>query len=304
MKCASLHDYGNAEQFRIEDVEAPQPAPGQVLVKVAGAAVNPVDSKLRQGFLKDWMPLNFPSVLGGDFSGTIIAVGQGVSESRIGERVMGMVNADGGGAYAEQMVVEAAQAVPVPESVDLVDAAALPMGVMTGYQLIEEGLDVQIGEVVLVTGAGGSVGRAAVYAAAERGAKVIAGVRSKPLTPVAGATATVDLSDDAAVAAAGPFDCVADTSGGASAEAMFVHLRPGGRFASVVFPQPMAPDGAGEVIAVIVNQDASRLSRFASALASGKAELPAPERFPLANVADAHRRLDAGGAGRKLVLTP
>lgn len=306
MKCVRLHEYGGAEQLRVEQMAAPHPGEGEVLVEVAGAGVNPVDTKVRSGILKDLLPLTFPCVLGADFAGTIVAVGPGVDQSRIGERVMGMVDVLRGGAYAERMTADSERAVPVPDGLDLMDAAALPMGVMTGYDLIELGLDVQSGEKVVVTGAAGSVGRAAVFAAAERGAQVIALVRSTPDTPISGASAVIELGDKAAIAQAAPFDCVADTVGGDLAAELCGYLRAGGRFSTVVGAlAPLQPsNGAYSVSAVVVSPRAEPLARFAKAMVSGKAELPTARQMPLEDAAQAHELLAGGGVGRKLVLVP
>ena len=303
MKCARLHEYGGPENLRVEEIDPPRPGYGEVLIAVAGASVNPVDIKLRGGKLKELLPLDLPCVLGADFAGTIVAVGPGVESDRVGERVMGMVDVQRGGAYAERMTAPAERAMPVPVGLDLVDAAALPMGMMTGYDLIELGLNVQSGERVAVTGAAGSVGRAAVFAAAARGAQVVALVRSEPDTPISGAASVIEVGD---VATAGPFDCVADTVGGDIVDQLCSKLRPGGRMSTVV--GALAPrasrNGAFTVSAVIVEPRPEPLAHFAGALVSGQAELPAVRRFPLDDAAQAHRLLEAGRAGRKFVLVP
>lgn len=304
MKCVRLHEYGGVELFRVEEIGSPEPGPGQLLVQIAGAAVNPVDAKLRSGLYREWLPLTFPSILGADFSGTVVAVGAGVNESRMGERVMGMVDVLKSGAYAEQMVVDAQDAVPVPEGLDLVEAAALPMGVMTGYDLVELGLDIRAGERVAVTGAAGSVGRAAAYAA-ERGAEVIAIVRSEPRAPISGATRTINVADQAAIAAAGPFDCIADTVGGEVMEFMLQHVQPAGRLCTATSTPPTVPEGSQvSATSFVVSRNASQLARFANALASGAAMLPPPTRHGLEKVGEVHLMLEAGGAGNKFVLVP
>ncbi|MBX3260527.1 MAG: NADP-dependent oxidoreductase [Labilithrix sp.] len=195
----SPHGDGGTEQLRIEEIDPPRPGPGELLIDVAAAAVTPADIKFRSGVFKDMMPLSLPFVLGADFAGTVRAVGEGVHGSRVGEKVMGMVSVLRGGAYAEQMVVGAGEAAPVPDGLDLADAAALPMGVLTGDDLIERGLNVRAGERVMVTGAAGSVGRAAVYSAAERGAQVLAVVRSKPQPPISGASTPLVLQERGAL---------------------------------------------------------------------------------------------------------
>ena len=305
MKTIRLQEYGDSNQLRLEEIDPPVPGPDEVLIRIAGAAVNPVDTKIRRGFLKSWLPLTLPVTLGADFSGTIVSVGPNVNTSRLGERVMGMVSVQQLGAYAEQMVVPAHEAVRVPDAIDLVDASALPMGGMTGYDLTEKGIAPQRGEKVIVTGAGGSVGRAAVFAAAERGAEVIALVRSQPETAISGATSTVMVGDEAALRAAGPFDCVADTVGGEVAQSLFAHLRPGGRFATAVTPVPTPPEGRGITVQhVIVQSDAGTLTRFAEAIASGRAVLPPTRRYPLEKAAEVHELILKGGTGGKLILVP
>lgn len=302
MKCIRFHEYGGADQLRLEEIDPPRPGPGEVLIDVTAAAVNPVDFKLRSGIVARDLPLSLPYVPGADFSGTITAVGAGVSESRIGERVIGMGSVLRGGAYAEQMTALAEEAVPLPDGLDLVKAVELPMGAMTGYDLIEA-MNVRNGERVIVTGAAGSVGRAAVFAAAARGAVVIALVRAQPDVPISGALKTIVLPNDEAIADTGPYDCVADTVGGELAQSLVKHLRPHGRFRTVVGQVPTLPVGSAISVGyVIVTSGASKLLSFAKAVASGAVQLPEPQLLPLEKAAEAHRRLEAGGVGSKLIL--
>ena len=305
MKSIRYHDYGGPEQLRFEEIDAPVAAAGEVLIEVAAAAVNPVDYKLRNGWAREALPLTLPYVPGGDFSGTIVAVGSGVEEARVGEQVMGMVSVLRGGAYAEQLSVPSQEAVVIPKGLDLVEAAALPMGVMTGYDLIQKGLDVQSGEKVLVTGAAGSVGRAAVYVAASRGAHVVALVRAPVDIPISGAAQTIVLPDERAITEAGPYDAVADTVAGDLAQALVAHVRPGGRFTTVVGQLPTASEDSGITVQhIVVENNSANLLHFAEAVFAGKVQVPVPQRLPLDQAAEAHRRLEAGGVVGKLLLVP
>ena len=141
------------------------------------------------------MPLTLPAVLGRDAAGTVAAMGPGVTAFAVGDRVLGRVP---GGGYAELVVAPVDAWAPVPATLDLADAGALPLVVLTGAQLAEEATDARAGETILVTGATGSVGRAAVFAAKARGAKVYAGVRAKHQAEAAklGADAVVAIDDD------------------------------------------------------------------------------------------------------------
>jgi NADPH:quinone reductase-like Zn-dependent oxidoreductase len=307
MLAAELLDFGGQEQFRIARVPEPSPGPGEIRVRVAGAAVNPVDVKARLGLLNAWMPLAFPARLGGDVAGIVDAVGEGVTGFRIGDRVMGMVNPMANGAYAEKVAFHAAAFAHAPDGLDLIRAAALPTGVLTGTQLVERGIRPRADESILITGAGGSTGRAAVFAALDAGAVVYAGIRESSRDavkdlPVAG---VIDLSDAAALAALGPFDHMADTVGGAVAERLFAHIRPYGIVASIAVPPPNPPAlSTQRFVSLVVSFDAPRLERFARELSAKNRSMPVAHILPLSDVALAHRLMEQGGVGGKIVLTP
>ncbi len=305
MRAALLHGYGSPDLFRIDTIPEPVPGPGQIRVRVAAAGVNPVDIKARRGELP-WLPLTFPARLGGDVAGVVDGVGDGVCDFQIGDRVMGMLNPTIDGAYAEKTVFYAAAFAHVPDGLDLVDAAALPIGVLTGTQLVEQGLGEVAGKKVLVTGAGGSTGRAAVMAALDAGAIVTAGVRDSSRDAVRDlpVAAIVDLSDGKALEAAGPFDCMADTIGEA-AERLFAYVKPDGIVASVAVPAPNPPIGATQrFTTLVVSFDRARLERFARELGSKNRRMPIARKLPLAEVAQAHRLMEQGGLGGKVVLIP
>jgi NADPH2:quinone reductase len=211
------------------------------------------------------------------------------------------------GAYAGKVVCAAAAVVQVPASLDLGDAAALPTGALTGTQLIEEAIAPSAGMKGIVLGAGGSTGRAAVFAALDAGVEVYAGVRSTSRhscddLPVAG---VIDLADDAALARAAPFDFVADTVGGPTAEKLFAHLKPAGVFASIAVPPPNPPANSTQrFTSHIVHFDGPRLARFARDLLIRGRQMPIARRVPLAEVARAHEVMERGGVNGKILLIP
>ena len=175
MKAVVLTAYGDVDKLVLRDVPDPKPGPSQVKVKVAAASINPVDWKLRSGALQKFMPLELPAILGRDVSGTVAEVGPGVTGFKAGDRVLGLVQHG----YAEYVVEAQEGFAAIPDGLDAQQAASLPLVVLTGAQLIEEATRPRKGELVLVTGAVGGVGRAAIYAARTLGARVIAGVRAK-----------------------------------------------------------------------------------------------------------------------------
>lgn len=307
MRAAQIHAYGGPEQFKLEQVAEPQPAPGEIRIRIAAVAVNPVDVKSRRGYLKDWMPLQFPARLGGDVAGIVDAVGAGVTQFQIGDRVMGMVNPMRNGGYAEKIAFAASSFAQVPDAFELVEAAALPTGALTGIQLIEQAIQPKPGAIGLITGAGGSSGRAAVLAAVAAGAVAYAGVRDsgrKAVSdlPLAG---VIDLADESALRAAGPFDFLADTIGGETAEKLFAYLKPRGVAASTAFPIPNPPAASTQRFSsLIVSFDRLRLEKFARDLLQTNRKMPIAHRFPLSEVAAAHVVMEQGGVGGKILLIP
>src|SRR5580700_7472318 len=173
MKAAVLVGFGGVDQLELREVPEPQTGPGEVKVRVVATSINPIDWKLREGAKRPGMALQLPAILGRDAAGEVVEVGSGVTRLRVGARVAGLVM----GAYAERVVAKEDAWAEVPASMDLVDAAAIPLVALTGAQLVEEGVQPRTGDTVLVTGALGSVGRVAVFVAKSRGVNVWAGVR-------------------------------------------------------------------------------------------------------------------------------
>ena len=161
MKAVLLHGYGGVDQLHYEDVPEPVPGPGEVRVRVIPTSVNPIDYKIRQGLMKESMSLQLPVILGRDVAGEVTAVGEGVTRFRAGDKVMGLVNHS----YAEFLVADADVLTSIPDDLEPKEAGILPLITQTGAQLVEAGVQPKSGEVVLVTGAAGGVGRAAVFVA-------------------------------------------------------------------------------------------------------------------------------------------
>jgi NADPH:quinone reductase-like Zn-dependent oxidoreductase len=299
MKASVIHEYGGPEVLRYEDYPNPVLRPGEVLVRVAG--VNPIDALVRSGQTKAWRPVSFPGVLGYDVSGTIEKLGTGVDGFSIGELVLALADHT----YAELCAIKANLLARVPKGMNLVDAAALPLVTMTGSQLIDVGADVKAGRTVLVSGAVGSVGRSAVFAAKDRGAVVVAGVLKKQLDAAKnlGADRLVALDDPSAFADLEPVDVVANTVGGVTAEELMAKVKPGGTFASVTG----APGNASNyprvrTVAFVSKQDTKNLEYTVEAVRVGKLAIPIGSRFPLRSAAEAHAALAKGSSGKILLL--
>ena len=239
MKAVVLDEYGGPENLKFED-DVPDPLTGgnTVLIAATAASVNPIDWKLRSGMMQKNVPLPFPAILGRDVSGIVRQVGANVIHFKPGDRVLALTNKT----YAELVAVDDSDVAHLPDGVDLADAAALPLISLTGDQLVRLAANVQKGQVVLVTGALGSVGRAAVHTAKKIGAQVIAGVRGKELEAARslGVSGVLAIDDDQAIANLSPVDAVADTVGGDVAAKLITRVKPGGSFGYAT----MLPEGA------------------------------------------------------------
>jgi NADPH:quinone reductase-like Zn-dependent oxidoreductase len=301
MKAVVLREYGGPEKLHYEDVADPVAGEGEVLVRVTASSVNPIDYKLRSGAMKEYQPLELPAILGRDISGIVREVGAGVSEFAPGDKVMALGNK----AYAELAAVTATDLTHVPEGLDLVEAAALPLVTQTGEQLITLGTKIQPGQTVLVAGAVGGVGRSAVWTAKKAGALVIAGVRRSQVkeAETLGADSVLALDDKAAMEKLGFVDAVADTVGHETAEKLLGKVKQGGVFASVLGP----PANAGlnptvRIEAVRVVPDAKTLRSMAKDVVAGKLVIPIDRMVPLADAGKAQAAAEKGGIGKVLLL--
>jgi NADPH:quinone reductase-like Zn-dependent oxidoreductase len=301
MKAIVVHEYGGPEVLKYEDYPDPVAGPGQVLIRVAAASVNPIDYKRRAGLTKDFYPMTFPGLIGVDVSGTAVKVGPGVEDFSVGDQVFAMAD----NTYAELCVVKADVLAKVPKGLDLVDAAALPLVTVTGNQLLAA-TEIKAGQTVMVVGAIGNVGRSAAFTAKARGAAVIAGVLKRQMdeAKAVGADQVVATDDDTAIANLPPLDAVADTVGGRTAEKLMAKVKPGGVFASVAgSPQNASTYPSVKVAPVFSHFDRATLQFMAEAVRDGKLVIPIGLKLPLSQAAQAHAMAEKGGVG-KILLVP
>jgi NADPH:quinone reductase-like Zn-dependent oxidoreductase len=305
MKAIRLHEYGPAENLKFEeDVPAPVLTANAVLIEAAAASINPIDWKVRSGARQKDFPRSLPAILGRDVSGTVRAVGEEVRTFKVGDRVIALSDAT----YAQWVVVDAAVVAHLPDGVDLVDAAALPLVTLTGEQLVRLATRVRSGQTIVVSGALGGVGRAAVHTASKMGARVIAAVRARQLEQARelGVFDAIAVDDDEAIARLGAVDAVADTVGGEIAAKLFRRVKDGGSFgfASVLPEGTALLNPSVTVTRVFAKPDASKLREFADDVRDGKFVLPISQRMPLAETARGHALMEKGGAGKIVLVIP
>ena len=312
---------GPAEALKLVELPDPKPGAGEVLIRVRAAGVNRPDLLQRQGLYP--APPGAPQGLGLEVAGEIAAVGPGAARWRIGDRVCALL---GGGGYASLATVDARHALPIPDGVDFVQAAALPETVFTVFANVFEAGGLKAGETLLIHGATSGIGVTAIQMARAAGATVIATSRGADKTAAAlalGATVSLNArSDDlaAAIGAAGGVDVVLDMVGHDYAELNLNALKPGGR--CVVIASLSGTRAEIDLQRIMLkrlvltgstlrSRPADEKARLAAAVeatawpwvASGAVRPPVEATFPLHQAALAHLRLEAGEHVGKIVLT-
>jgi NADPH:quinone reductase-like Zn-dependent oxidoreductase len=301
MKAIVMHEYGGPEVLEYGDYPDPAPSKGEVLIRVAAASINPVDLVQRSGGTRAYFPVEFPGVIGWDLSGTVLQLGEGVKDFSVGDRVFAWAFHS----YAEFCVVKTEILARIPDGIDLVEAAALPLVTMTGSELISVPSGIKAGQTILVSGAVGSVARAAVCTAKDKGAIVIAGVLKKQLQEAKGlgADQVVALDDEKAFQALAPVDVVANTVRGKTAEQLLSKVKKGGTFASVTGVPDNAQDYPSvHCVAFVSKQDPKTLLYMANAVKDGKLNIPIAKKLPLKDARQGHTMVEKGAAGKVLLV--
>jgi NADPH:quinone reductase-like Zn-dependent oxidoreductase len=302
MKAVRIHEYGGPEKLIYEDnVPDPLVQPESVLIKTVATSVNPIDWKVRSGARQKDFPLSLPAILGRDVSGVVVEVGRDVRNVKRGDRVAAFSNAT----YAELVAVASSLVTHLPDGADITHAAAIPLIALTGDQLVRHAAGVQAGQTVVVTGALGSVGRAATHSAKKLGAHVIAGVRASQVEAARslGAADVLAIDDDEAIGKLA-VDAVADTVGGAVGAKLLARVKAGGRFgyASVLPNDKASMYPQVKVTRVFAQPDPSKVREFLDDLRDGKFVLPIGCRLALRDAAEGHRLGEKGGAGKIILI--
>jgi NADPH:quinone reductase-like Zn-dependent oxidoreductase len=306
MKAAAFSAYGGPDVLKIIDVETPKAGPGEVLVEVHAASVNPVDWKIRQGLLKDFFPVAFPRIVGRDMAGVVAGLGAGVAGFRIGDRVYAMNDAKKQGTLSEYLTIAPALLRPMPATIDFVGAASLPLAFMTAWISLVKVGELKRGERILIHAAAGGVGSIAVQIAKHIGATVIATCSARNIGYVKGlgADEAIDYRATDFAAAARDVDFVYETVGGAVYERSFKTLKPGGRLVWIRAEPPqgeaLRPDVAVKL--AIINPEPDLLDVLRDLVEKG-AIRPQPETvLPLAEASKALQLSQEGHARGKIVV--
>jgi NADPH:quinone reductase-like Zn-dependent oxidoreductase len=309
MKAVRFHEYGDADVLRYEDMAEPLPGAGEVRLRVAGSAFNPVDDGIRGGYLRDVFPVTLPHIPGIEVSGTVDALGDGVTNVAVGDAVIGFLPMTADGAAAEYVIAPAEILAPAPTSIPLPDAAALPMVGLTAWQALHDDAGLTPGQRVLINGAGGAVGGYAVQLAKRAGAHVIATVspRSSERVRSAGADEVIDHTTSE-VTVTEPVNVLLNLARIAPEElaGLVAFVRPGGVVANTVptIPTPADEERDIRAVGVFVRSDADQLSELAAMVDRGELRVDVAQRVPLAELAAVHAKAGSGDLPGKVVVLP
>jgi NADPH:quinone reductase-like Zn-dependent oxidoreductase len=304
MKAIRVYAYGGPEQLRLEEAPQPRVESGKVLVRIHAASVNPIDFKLAFGNMRQIMPISFPWIPGGDFSGIVEEVGPGVTGLAKGDAVYG--DASGGGAYAEFYAGPASMIALKPRRLSDIEAASVPLAGQTAWQGLFEHGRLERGETVLIHAAAGGVGTFAVQLAHWKGARVLATTSADNADYVRslGADTVIDYKATPFESVARNVDLVFDLIGGDTQRRSFTVLKPGGRLVATAQP-PSAEDAANHKVEAKMMQmmaATSNLKQLAELLDAGSVKTTIARTYSLAKAREAWAEIMSGRTRGKIVL--
>lgn len=242
MRAVEINGYGGPEVMHLRDVPIPEIRAGELLVRVKAAGINPVDWKIRDGLIREWLPISPPFILGCDISGVVEAVADGVSGFTPGDEVFGQVGGIGDsgllGGYADYARFTPNRITHKPASISHVEATSVPVAGITAWQALFRDADLQPGQRILIHAAAGGLGSFAVQMAHDRGAYVVATASAANLDYVRGlgADEVIDYRAKPFEEQTGDFDLILDLVSGDTERRSWPLLRPGGKLLSTVRP--------------------------------------------------------------------
>ena len=295
MKAIRIHAYGHSDQIHIEEAESPAVGSHDVLLRIRDAGVNPVDWKIREGVLRDFLPTTLPLTLGQDVAGEIVELGTEVFGFRVGDPVFGFAS----GAYAEYAAAKASEIALKPRRLDFDESAALPTAALTAWQLVMDFAKLVEGQSVLIHGAAGGVGGFAVQLARWRGARVIATAsrRDADYLQSLGVERVIDYKTEEFENFVRGADAVIDLVGGDTLDRSYAVVKEGGVIVSTVGPA----DGV-RARAMMMRRDGEQLARLADLVDQNILRPRVDQILPLTDAAIAQDLSQTGRTNGKIVL--
>jgi len=307
MKAVRFHAYGGPDVLMYEDSPKPEPAAGEVLVKVHATSVNPIDWKIRAGHLKGFRDYPLPFILGWDVSGVVESVGSGVTGFKPGDEVYGFPDASRNGAYAEYIAVEQTKLARKPTRLDHIHAAAIPLAGMTAWQALFDTAGLTAGQKVLIQAAAGGVGHFAIQFAKIKGLYVTgtASGRNQDYLKQLGCDLPINYETTRFEDVVHDFDAVVESMGGDIRTRSWKVLKKGGILVALIGPPPSEEDAKSHGVraSIIWGQaNPEQLAEIATLADAGKVRPEIAAVFPLRDAAKAHQMSETEHVRGKIVI--
>jgi NADPH:quinone reductase-like Zn-dependent oxidoreductase len=306
MNAVVVHEYGGPEVLKYEDVPRPEPKDDQILVRVIAAGVNPVDGSIRSGRYARFFNTKLPLIPGYDISGTVEKVGAKMTKFKVGDPVYAYIGLKEGGGYAEYAVAMEKEASLKPNSLNYIEAAAVPLAAETAWQALVDTAKLSAGQTVLIHGGSGGVGSFAIQIAKARGAKVIAtaSTPNQELLKQLGADVAVDYTKTKFEDVAKDVDVVIDSVGKDTLARSYGVVKKGGFIVSLVAqPDPAQLEKygiRGAPLSVEPNDD--ELAEISKLIDQKRIKVIISQVLPLKEAAKAQAQSDTHHTRGKIVL--
>ncbi len=306
MRAVRIHQYGGTDTLTLEQVDTPTINVDDILIQVKAAAINPVDWKIREGYLQEFIPYALPITLGWDVAGIVTQVGENVSQFSIGDEVFSRPDIARDGSYADFIAVKADEAVLKSTKLDFAQAAALPLAGITAWQCLVDVANIQAGQRVLIHAGAGGVGHLAIQIAKAKGAIVVATASSTNLGLLTqfGADEAIDYAKAPLGEQIAPVDVVLDTMGGDVQLSSWSLLKPEGMMVSVAEPpsEEMAKEHNVQAAFVFIEPSSRILTELNTLVESDQLRPLIEHHFPLEKIAEAHLQSQSGRTRGKIVI--
>lgn len=306
MHAVRINEFGPPEVLRIESIQRPTPGPGELLVRVHAAAVNPIDTIVRTDGARGVSDAQLPYTPGFDLSGEVVKLGDAGADFAIGDEVFAMLDLQRGGAYAEYAIVRISEAARKPANISHEEAASLPLVALAAWQALFETADLQPGQTVLIHAGAGGVGSIAIQLAKWKGAMVIATAseRNHEFLRELGADVVIDYRTQRFEDFAKDVDVVLDPIGAETQRRSLTVLREGGILVSLVGLSQAAREPVRNVRtkSILVEPNAEQLRQIAKLAQEGKLKPIVSYRFQLRDAAEAHKQSETQRTRGKIVL--
>lgn len=308
MRAAQINEYGDASVVHVNEIDVPSISDGKVLVKVHAASLNPFDTKIREGYMKEMIPLQFPTTLGGDIAGIVTEISEGVTNVAVGDKVYGQANAVAGnsGAIAEYAATSAGEVAKIPEGTDFNEAASLALAGVSAVQAINHHTKLQPGQKLFINGGAGAIGANAIQIAKGLGAyvAVTATGESVEFVKQLGADEVVDYKTTDFTEVLSNYDAVFDTVGGEDFTKSLAILKQGGIAISMA---AQADEARVKELSVTAISQQTRvttelLDELSQLIEAGTVRALVDKVFPLDQIKEAFEAREAGDVRTKIVI--